>query len=317
MAKRGTRDERKVGKHTLELSSVDKVMYPDDGITKGDVIDYYENIAPLMLQHIKDRPMTLRRWPAGIDKQGFFQKEVPEYYPDFILRVDVPHGKGEITPNAVLNSPEAIVYLANQNVLEFHHWCARRDKIRVPDKFIFDLDPHEGATWEMVRQGAFIVRDALAALDMPSYPMLTGGRGIHVVVPVKRLYDYEDIADWTQAFSNVLGAQHPKLFTNEFHKENRGDRVFLDWLRNQYAQTAVAPYSTRARKGAPVAVPVSWDEIESGVIRPKRKKPVPATPTLWNVYDSKELLARPDVWEGFSKSAVKLPKMEMARKAGA
>ena len=311
MAKAGTHEERVVGRHELEVSSLDKVLFPDDNITKGDVIDYYQNIAPLMLAHIKDRPMTLRRWPAGVGRQGFFQKEVPEYYPDYILRVDVPHGKGEITPNAVINCPEALVYLANQNVIEFHHWCARRDKIRVPDKFIFDLDPHEGATWEMVREGAFITREALDDLGLPSYPMLTGGRGIHVVVPVKRLYDYEDIADWTQAFSNVLGAAHPNLFTNEFHKEHRGDRVFLDWLRNQYAQTAVAPYSVRARATAPVAVPVSWDEIEHGVLRPKRKKPQPATASMFNVFDHPELLSRPDVWAGFSKAAVKLPKLAM------
>jgi bifunctional non-homologous end joining protein LigD len=311
MAKSTAHEERVVGKHELEVSSLDKVMFPDDEVTKANLLDYYQNIAPLMLPLIKDRPMTLRRWPAGIERQGFFQKEVPEYYPDYILRVDVPHGKGEITPNAVLNSPEALVYLANQNVIEFHHWCARRDKLRVPDKFMFDLDPHEGATWEMVREGAFITRDALADLGLPSYPMLTGGRGIHVVVPVKRLYDYEDIADWTQAFSNVLGAAHPKLFTNEFYKESRGDRVFLDWLRNQYAQTAVAPYSVRARAGAPVAVPVSWDEVENGVTRPKKKKPQAAAPNMFNVFDYPELLQRPDVWEGFSKAAMKLPKLAL------
>jgi len=311
MAKQSAHEERRIGKHTLEVSSLGKLLFPADGITKGDLLNYYQAIAPLMLPLIKDRPMTLRRWPAGIGKQGFFQKEVPEYYPGYILRVDVPHGDGEITPNAVINSPEALVYLANQNVIEFHHWCSRRDKLRVPDKFMFDLDPHEGATWEMVRQGAFITRDALADLGLPSYPMLTGGRGIHVLVPVKRLYDYEDIADWTQAFSNVLGAAHPKLFTNEFHKEKRGDRVFLDWLRNQYAQTAVAPYSARARANAPVAVPVSWDELEHGVQRPKRKKLQPAAANMFTVFDSSELLARPDVWAGFSKAAVRLPKLAM------
>lgn len=311
--KRGQEEERKVGRHLIELSSLDKLMFPEDGVTKGEIVDYYEAVAPLMLPHIKDRPLTLRRWPQGIGSQGFFQKEAPEYYPDYILRVDVHHGKGEITPNAVVNTAAGLVYLANQNVIELHHWCSRRDKIRVPDKFMFDLDPHAGATFAMVREGAFITRDALAELGLPSFPMLTGGRGIHVVVPVKRLYDYEEIAGWTQAFSLMLGSAHPKLFTNEFYKEQRGDRVFVDWLRNQYAQTAVAPYSVRARKGAPVAVPVTWDEVEHGVKR-KGKQRVAVDPAMWNVRDYKELLARPDVWAGFSKQAVKLPKLMM--KAG-
>jgi len=307
---RGAHVERKVGRHTLELSSLDKVLFPEDGFTKGQLVDYYEAIAPLMLTHIKDRPLTLRRWPAGIGKPGFFQKEVPDYYPDFIGRADVAHDNGDVVPNAVANNPETLVYLANQNVIEFHHWCSRRDKIRVPDKFMFDLDPHGAATWVMVREGAVIVRDALVRLDIPSFPMVTGGRGIHVVVPVKRLYDYDEVADWTQAFSRLLGGAHPKLFTTEFYKEGRGDRIFVDWLRNQYAQTAVAPYSVRARRGAGVAVPVTWDEVEHGVTRPKSKKPAPLKPDLWNVSTAQELLARPEAWPNFSKQAVKLAKLQ-------
>jgi bifunctional non-homologous end joining protein LigD len=311
MAKTTNHEQRKVGKHLLEVSSLEKVLFPDDGITKGNLLDYYQAIAPLMIAHIKDRPLTLRRWPSGVGKPGFFQKEVPEYYPDYILRADVVHSDGEVIPNAVVNSPEALVYLVNQNVIEFHHWCSRRDKVRMPDKFMFDLDPHGDATFEMVRAGSFIVRDALEAIGIPSFPMLTGGRGIHVVVPLKRLYDYEDVADWTSEFARQLSESHPKLFTSEFYKEERGDRIFVDWLRNQYAQTAVAPYSVRARAGAPVAVPVTWEEVQSGVQRPKRKKPAAIAPNLWNVFDYAELLARPEAWPEFSKRAVRLKPLEM------
>ncbi len=289
-------NQRHVGRHTLDVSSLEKLLFPGEKITKRDLLDYYEGIAPLMLPHLKDRPLSLQRYPGGIEGPGFFQKEVPDYFPDFITTVTVEKDDGTVE-EAVCNNAETLVYLANQNTIVFHRWMSRRDKLIQPDILTLDFDPNAGADFKMVLAGVAAARDRLEGLGLRGFPLLTGSRGVHIIVPIKRRPDFKTVAAWMHTLADQLADAHPRILTTEFHKAKRGDRVFVDWLRNQYAQTAVTPYSVRARPGAPVAAPVTWEELGARSARPER----------FSIRSLKELLRRGDVWEDYKQFARPLP----------
>ncbi len=278
---------------SVTVSNPDKVFFPDAGITKGDLVDYYRRIAPVMLPHMADRPVTMARFPDGIEGEGFIQRAVPDRYPDWIARATLPKREGGDLTSVVCDSEETLVYIANQGCITPHVWLARIDKPEHPDRMIFDLDPSD-EDFERVRKGARYLRRLLEDLGLPTFVMTTGSRGLHVVVPLDRSQDFEGVRALAEDVARVLARDREETLTNEKRKENRKDRVFLDTMRNSYGQSGVAPYAVRSKPDAPVAVPLDWDELDRSDLHPRRY-------TIRNVF--KRLSQKADPWEDIDKQS--------------
>ncbi|MEQ8697792.1 MAG: non-homologous end-joining DNA ligase [Bauldia litoralis] len=272
--------------HEIELSNLDKILFPDSGITKGDLVDYYRRIAPVALPHWRGRPLSMHRFPDGIGADGFFQKEVPGYFPDWIDRIELPKQDGTVT-YAVADKAATLVYLANQGCITPHLSLARRDKPDHPDRLIFDLDPSDD-DFAKIQRAAKRVRALLDDLDMASFVQTSGSRGLHVVVPLDRSADFDEARAFARDAAESLAERYPQELTVEQRKDKRGDRVFLDYLRNAYGQTSVAPYAVRAIEGAPVATPLRWSEAGAGDLDPRKY-------TLRNIF--RRLSRIDDPWE--------------------
>jgi bifunctional non-homologous end joining protein LigD len=269
----------------IQVSNANRVVFPEVGRTKGDVVSYYERVASRALVHVVDRPLSLRRFPKGLAAAGFFQKNVPAHYPDSIARFPVPRNKG-VTVYPVVSSAEHLAYLANQGVIELHVPTARVSDLHRPDRVVVDLDPPSGAV-ALVRRAAQITRAALAELGLETVPVATGSKGYHVVAAVRPTVTADVLAITMQKVAALLVAKHPDELTVVFRIALRGDRVFVDWLRNLSMATVVAPYSLRARPRATVATPLAWDELDSG------GEGSPA-PDAFTIDDLDRLLDRPD-----------------------
>lgn len=251
----------------VKVSSLDKTLYPDAGHTKRDVIGYYRDVAEVMLPHLQGRPLTVRRFPDGIADGGFYQKDASAYFPDWISTVEVARRSSEGTVrHVVCDSAATLVYLANQACLEFHIATSTADALDRPDRLIVDLDPADDADVEDVRRVARAVRDLFTELGLTPFLQTTGGKGFHVVAPLDGEADYRLVRPLAHDMAVHLAAEDPDRLTVEHRKANRGGRIFLDTGRNAYGQTAVAPYSLRARPNAPVATPIDWSEL--GRVKP-------------------------------------------------
>jgi bifunctional non-homologous end joining protein LigD len=244
----------------VEISNPDRVVFPDIGLTKRDVVRYYAESADRLLPHLQGRPLTLERYPRGLSGDGFMQKHAPKHFPDFIERIEVPRRDGT-TIHAGVSDAAGLAYLANHGTITFHVPTARLPDLWHPDRLIFDLDPADGDV-AGARRAATAVREALAALGIPSTPMTTGSKGYHVVTMLEPTLDLLVVGRFSQVLSALIVADQPDLLTSEFRIERRKGRVFVDWLRNRPGQTGVAPWSIRARPGAPIAVPITWDALE-------------------------------------------------------
>jgi bifunctional non-homologous end joining protein LigD len=250
----------------VQITHPDRVLFPDDGLTKGDLVDYYDEIADVMLPHVKDRPLTLWRYPRGIDQKGFVQQDFADTLPDWMGRAEVAKEGGTVV-HPIADRREALVWLANQNSVTPHTWLSRSDRLEQPDQIIFDLDPST-SDFTAVRATARTFADVLDDLGLASYLKTTGSRGLHVVVPLRRRHDFDTVRQFARDVAEMVAADDPDRRTVEARKDKRGDRIYLDVMRNAYAQTAVAPYAVRARRGAPVATPLEWDELNSRGLRP-------------------------------------------------
>ena len=268
------------------------MLFPGEGITKRDVVDYYRRVAPVMVPHLRNRPLMLERYRDGIDQGGFYQKEAGGHFPAYIRRVEVPK-EGGVVHHPVVDSEDGLVYLANQGCLTFHCWAAQADRIRQPDRLIFDLDPPEGG-FATVRATALRLRALFERVGLTAFVQTTGSRGLHVVAPLVPGSDTDEVLAFAGALARVLAASDPARLTTEFRKAKRGGRVYLDVARNGYAQTVVAPYSIRARPGAPVATPLDWDEVRSTRLAPDRW-------TITNIF--RRLGAKADPWRGMAGQA--------------
>jgi bifunctional non-homologous end joining protein LigD len=252
----------------VEVTHADRLMFPADGITKGDIVDYYSAVAYVLVPHLKGRPLTVWRYPRGIDQKGFVQQDFAESLPEWMGGVEVGKEGGTVV-HPTADRPEALQWLANQNCLTLHAWLSRRDRLDTPDRLIFDLDP-SGSDFAVVRATARAFADVLDELGLVAYVQTTGSRGLHVVTPVKGDTDFDTARQFTRDVAEVVAADDPAHRTIEMRKANRGDRVYLDVMRNAYAQTAAAPYTVRARRGAPVATPLEWDELDRRGLRADR-----------------------------------------------
>ncbi len=247
---------------TIEIKNEQKVFFPNISYTKKDLITYYQKISHVMLPHIKDRPITMHRFPNGIQKQGFYQKEAPNYFPHWIQRVEVPVEQENITQQQITCQDEAtLVYLANQACITPHIWLSKQKNIYKPDKIIFDLDPPRD-NFQLVKQAAQSLRTLFETFGLQPYVMTTGSQGMHVAAPLQQKKDFDEIRSFAQYLAKRLVNQYPKKYTIEISKKKRKGRLFLDYLRNSYAQNSVTPYAVRPLPTAPVATPISWDELK-------------------------------------------------------
>jgi bifunctional non-homologous end joining protein LigD len=249
------------------ISHPEKVLFPDDGITKGELAAYYEAIAPLMVPQIRARPITMERFPSGIGHQGFLQKDVSKGFPEWLERVEVPKKGGSVHHPLVCDT-RSLLWLANQNCITPHVWTSRAPKLYQPDLCVFDLDPSQDEPDDL-RAAALAVRDVLAELDLPSWVKTSGSKGFHIVVPIDGEAGFDDVAAFAYAVARILVERYPGTLTLEFSKADRGGRIFVDTGRNGYSATFAATYAVRARRGAPVSAPCTWDELERGEVGPR------------------------------------------------
>jgi bifunctional non-homologous end joining protein LigD len=254
---------------SVEITHPDKLLFPDDGLTKADIAGYYEAVAEWMLPHIKNRPISMLRFPDGVGGHGFFHKNVPDYFPNWVKRVKVDKRGGTLV-HAVVCNAETLVYLVGQNMITPHVWLSRADRLRQPDRVVFDLDPAPGADFAAVRRAARRTGDLLRELGLEPFAQVTGSKGIHVWTPLRRRATFEDVRPFARAVAELLTARHPGELTLEFRKAERGGRILVDVMRNAYAQTSVPPYAVRPLPGAPVATPISWDELSDSKLRADR-----------------------------------------------
>jgi bifunctional non-homologous end joining protein LigD len=254
-------DRIKVGERTIEIPHFDRLLFPGDGITKGDLIDYYGKIAEVMLPYMRDRPVTMHRFPEGIDREGFYQQEVSGYFPDWVGRVTVAKKEGGSTTHVICQNKATLVYLASQACITPHVWLSRQDRLDYPDLLIFDLDPPDD-DFAPVRRAANWLRELLVELEVEPFVKTTGSRGVHVMVPLDRTAGFNQVRSLAREIARILVKRQPDRLTDEQRKEKRGRRIFIDTLRNSYGQTAVSPYAVRAKPGAPVAAPIDWGELE-------------------------------------------------------
>lgn len=275
-----------VGTHKINVGHADKLMYPADGITKLQVIDYYVRIADYMLPHIKNRPMVLVRYPDGIGQEGFFQKEASAYFPKWIRRASVKLVKGGQQHVVVVDSAATLAYLANQATLTFHIWLSMVGSLRKPDVMVFDLDPSDD-DFSKVIAAARILKKILAKHGYKANLMTTGSRGLHLIISIKPVRDFDEVRKEAHDIAVEAVSHKPQLLTIEARIAKRGARVYVDIARNAYGQTRVAPYSLRALPGAPIATPIGWHELTSRL-----------TPQKYNANNIfRRLAAISDPWE--------------------
>jgi bifunctional non-homologous end joining protein LigD len=252
-----------LGGHTVELSNQERVVFPDSGITKGDVVMYYKDIAEVMVPELRGRALSIERFTKGIDAGGFFQKHWQKHYPAWID--SVTFGGKTVVKYPICDSQAALVYFANQGGVAMHVITSRKATLHHPDLVVFDLDPPENG-FELVRKTALILRHVLDELGLRAFVKTTGSRGLHVVAPLDEA-TFEEVHTLCHALARLLVARHPDLLTTEFYKKDRGNRLYFDTARNALGSTFVAAYSLRPKPGAPVSMPIEWRELDDKKLR--------------------------------------------------
>jgi bifunctional non-homologous end joining protein LigD len=274
----------RAGGRNVTVHRPGKVLFPDDGITKQDLLDHYRAVAPRMVPQLRRRPLMMVRYPDGVGEHPVVQKHVPSHFPDWIRRAELPKEGGVVT-HVLCDDTATLLYLADQACVTPHRWLSKADRPDHPDRLVFDLDPSDGAAFEDVRWAAVRVRELLEELGLPVLLMTTGSSGLHVIALLDRRTPFDDVREFTTAAAAVLARRHPDRLTTEQRKSRRKGRVYLDVQRNAYAQTAVAPYAVRALPGAPVAMPLAREELDDPELTARR----------WTIATAAER-ARADPW---------------------
>ena len=249
------------------ITHPDKVLFPEDGITKGALAAYYEAIASVMLPHIRGRPITMERYPAGIGRKGFIQKDVSKGFPDWLERVEVPKKDGTVH-HPVVGDTRSLLWLANQNCITPHVWTSRAPELYYPDICVFDLDPSREDP-DALRHAALALRALLDELGLQSWVKTSGSKGFHIVVPLDAKADFGAVHRFAHTVGAALVSREPARLTQEFSKADRGGRILVDTGRNGYSATFAAPYAVRAKPGAPISAPCTWEEVEKGDVHPQ------------------------------------------------
>jgi bifunctional non-homologous end joining protein LigD len=296
-ASRGATNPSKKGNDIegVHITNPDRVLYPDQGVTKHALIDYYLAVADHMLPHIRGRPLALVRCPQGSGKECFFQKHASLGWPEAFGTIDIRE-KSATREYMYVEDVRGLVAAAQMGVLELHVWGSRADHVEEPDRMVFDLDPDEDLPFEHVKAAARDLKNRLEALDLQSFPMATGGKGIHVVVPLTRGHSWQQHREFAEALARHMADEQPELYVATMSKAKRRGKIFVDYLRNQRGSTAIAPFSTRAKAGATVALPVSWQ----GLARLKNAHPA-------TIANAVRMVSRSDPWAGYHKVRQALP----------
>jgi bifunctional non-homologous end joining protein LigD len=250
------------------ITHPEKILFPDNGITKGELASYYAGVAPVMLPHLRRRPITMERYHRGIDSPGFFQKDVSKGFPDWLERVEVPKHGGTVH-HPIANDTRSLLWLANQNSITIHVWPSRTPNLYNPDICVFDLDPSKEDDLDTLRTAALSLRDLLTELGLPSWIKTSGSKGFHIAVPLDGKSDFGTVARFAHVVGRVLVSRDPDNLTQEFSKVDRGGRILVDTGRNGYSATYAATYTVRAKPGAPVSAPCTWEELERGDVGPR------------------------------------------------
>ena len=281
------------------ITHPEKILFPDNGITKRELASYYEMIAPVMLPHLRRRPITMERYHRGITAPGFFQKDVSKGFPEWLKRVEVPKKDGTVH-HPLANDTRSLLWLANQNSITIHVWPARTPNLYNPDICIFDLDPSQEDAVEPLRNAALHLRDLLAELGLPSWIKTSGSKGFHIAVPLDGKSDFGVVARFAHTVGKIMVQRDPDNLTQEFSKADRGGRILVDTGRNGYSATYAATYTVRAKPGAPVSAPCTWEELERGKVGPRTftlrnmAERIAAVGDLWaDLLKTKRSLARP------------------------
>lgn len=272
------------------ITHPEKVLFPEDGITKGDLAAYYEMVAPLMLPHIHKRPVTMERYPAGIGTKGFWQKDVVKGFPAWLERVEVPKKDGTVH-HPLITDTRSLLWVTNQNTITPHVWTSRAPDLMHPDVGVYDLDPSRDDP-EMLRAASVALRDLLEELGLPCWIKTSGSKGFHIVTSLDGKTPMGEAAGFAHAVARLLVARYPKQLTLEFHKKDRAGRILVDTGRNDYSATFAAAYAVRPKNGAPVSAPCTWDEVIRGDVGP-------ATFTVRNMAARVEKVG--DVWADLKK----------------
>lgn len=282
------------------LTSPGRILWPDIGLTKQGLLDYYEAVWPWMEPHIIDRPIALLRCPQGIDSECFFQKHASQSLPAGIRTVTLDEANAAAP---VIDDFAGLAGLVQLSALELHLWSAPASNIGHPDQLIFDLDPDPGIPWKSVIKAALLIKEEIENMKLSAFAKTSGGKGLHVVAPLDGTTEWEEIRQFAQGFSKKLAEENPQLLTARSAKDEREGRIFIDYLRNGRGTTSIATYCPRARKGAPVAAPVSWEEVEAGI-----------KPNAFNVLNLPDRLEsmQQDPWHGFDAARRALPRRDFA-----
>ena len=283
----------------VELSNLDKVFWPEEGLTKGDLIEYYRRVAPAILPHVRERPLTVIRYPNGIEGGSFYQKQTPDYAPPWVRTIELPaesgRGKRKQVRYTLCNDRRTLVWLANQASIELHPWLSRVDRLERPEYLVLDIDP-PGGRFDLAVRAALLTRDALDEVGLDACAKTSGAKGMHVYIPLRRSHRYGEVAWAARRVADMVAERDPDLVTTEFMKKDRGGRVFLDFTRIGPGKHIAAPYSARARPGAPVSFPVPWEDL-------KRVRP-----TDFSIRTVPKLLEKNDPWKEVCPKAQTIPK---------
>lgn len=313
-----TKQSATVGGRVLTFSNLEKVLWPRDKYTKGELIEYYRSVARWLIPHLRDRPLTLQRWPDGIDKQSFFEKQAPRFTPDWIPTVSLSADERSRKVAYILCSDEAtLAWCANLAAIVLHVWYSHVPTTETPDYALFDLDTCEKTTMKTLATVALAFRDSLAAVGLPSLVKTSGGSGLHVVIPLRTKYDYDTIKQFAEIVARHINSQYPELTTLERTVSKRpGTSVYLDWVQVGRGKTVVPPYVVRARDGAPVSMPLDWSEVEALV---KKRSSPEAVIGEWTIANARKRLEREgDLWSGkYWKPASLEPALRKAQRAWA
>lgn len=291
---------RVVDNRAIELVNEDKILFSQSHISKSEIITYYERIAPYMLPFIYDHPIAMNRFPDGINQEGFYQKDAGSYFPSWIKTVAIKSKQdAHITRYVLCNNPATLVYLANQATITIHTWLSAVGTLHYPSRMVFDLDPVDIKNpWPLLIETAHALKKELETHGLIPFIMTTGSKGLHVVVPLTPTTPFSKVKKFTKYIAAQVCAQKPTVLTIDIRKKNREQKIFIDTLRNQWAQLAVAPYSLRAREKAPIATPLSWSELNKPEMGPQRF-------TIHNIFTRLGRTKNP--WHDFFNSARALP----------
>lgn len=253
--------------HEVKLTNLDKIMWPE-GLTKAHLIKYYSDMAPYILPHLYNRPVVMKRYPGGLTGEPFYQKECPDYAPAWIKRYPVEHSE-KVVNYIICNDKETLVWLANQACIELHAWLAGIENLESPDLAVMDLDPAEGATFADTLEIALLVKGALEEFTVKSFPKTSGASGLHLFIPIKPCYSWQQVTGAMKYIAELVAAVHPDRATIERKVDKRGSKVYLDYLQNGRGKTMAFPYSLRPLPGAPVSTPLHWREVARGDLHPE------------------------------------------------